>query len=118
MYNRVNYPSDVVVFDRDELTEFRGDTSSFRDSLGVPYRDTPKTSTPSAAIGAFYASLQFLEAPISVRVTKPLISNVAGGNAYIAHPIGYDLNTVVANFLDDLKTGNFTTTTINTVAFR
>ena len=117
-YNRVEYPSTLTIFDSSELTGFHGDTSSFADSPTIPYRDTPKTSTPSSAVGAFYTSLQFLETALSVRVAKPLVSNVAGGNAYIARPIGYDLNTVVSNFLGDLRTGNFTSTTVNTVAFR
>lgn len=118
VYNKVDYPSTLTIFDTTELTGFVGDTSSFADNPSVPYRDTPKTSSPSSAVGAFYTSLQFLETALSVRVAKPLVSNVAGGNAYIGRPIGYDVNTVASNFLSDLKTGNFTSTTVNATLLR
>lgn len=52
-----------------------------------------------------------------MRVAKSLIGNVAGGNAYSAAPIGYDVNTVVSTFMNNLRTGNFTTTAVNSEAF-
>lgn len=61
----------------------------------------------------FYASLQYLETPFHIRVSKSAISNTAGGNAFVGSPLGYSVNTVVASFMDSLLKGNFTTSTVN-----
>lgn len=39
--------------------------------------------------------------------------NVAGGSAFIGSPLGYDVNTVVQSFMNNLRSGNFTTSTVN-----
>lgn len=45
------------------------------------------------------------------------MSSVAGGNAFINQPLGYDVNNVVQAFFASLATGNFTTTTVNSGSF-
>lgn len=90
------------------MQNFRGKTDSFINNPSIAYRDT----SPSTANG-FYASLQYLTSPFHIRVSKPLIANTAGGNAFIAGPIGYSVDTVVHNFMNNLANGNFTTTTVN-----
>ncbi len=60
-----------------------------------------------------YATLQYLEAPFNIRVSKPVISNSAGGSAYVGSFLGYSVNNVVDSFMNNLKSGNFTTSTVN-----
>ena len=122
-YNQVVYPPAITLFTATELAEFRGDVRTFQSDTTIPYKDTPKLSNSSTS---FYTSLQFLETPIVVRVSKPLVSNIAGGTAYLGHPIGYDINTVADNFYNNLpgatssaglSNGNFVTTAVNGGAF-
>lgn len=61
-----------------------------------------------------YASLQYLEAPFRIRVSKSIIGNTSGGSAFIGNTrLGYSVNTVVASFMEKLLNGNFTTSTVN-----
>ena len=50
--------------------------------------------------------------PIFVRVSRPAISNTAGGNAFVARKVGYSINSIAGTFLSDLKKGNFTVTSV------
>lgn len=54
-----------------------------------------------------------MQSPFDIRVSKPVMSNTAGGTAFVGTDLGYSVNTVVNLFLENLKKGNFTTSTIN-----
>ena len=70
-------------------------------------------TNPTYRSQGFYASLQFLEAPFNIRVSRPIIGNTAGGSAFIGSFLGYSVNTIVQAFLNNLRSVNFTTSTIN-----
>lgn len=51
-----------------------------------------------------------LDAPINVRVTRPIIANNAGGAGYLSVPDSYvSLGDVTQGFLETLKAANFNT---------
>lgn len=51
-----------------------------------------------------------LDAPINVRVTRPIIANNAGGAGYLSIPDSYvSLHSVAQDFLNTLKAANFNT---------
>ena len=54
-----------------------------------------------------YANVGFFEETLAVRVSKNIVSGIGGGNSYIYHPLGFDVNYVAENFLAALQTGNF-----------
>ncbi|MDD2892143.1 MAG: hypothetical protein PHQ95_04205, partial [Candidatus Gracilibacteria bacterium] len=109
-YEERIYPNTTILFQGSELQGFKGDISSITSGS---YKDTI-TTNPTYRSQGIYASLQYLESPFNIRVSKPIISNTAGGNAFIGSPLGYNVNTVVNNFLNELKKGNFITSTVNT----
>ncbi|PJC56657.1 hypothetical protein CO024_01880 [Candidatus Gracilibacteria bacterium CG_4_9_14_0_2_um_filter_38_7] len=108
-YNETRFPNTLKLFDGSELQGFKGDTNVI---TPVGYKDTI-ISNPTYRGQGIYASIAYLEAPFSVRVSKPIISNTAGGSAFIGSFLGNNVNTVVNNFLNALKSGNFTTSTVN-----
>ena len=92
--------SSVHLFYGSDLPQFRGNIDTFTG----PYQDVVTDTTPS-----FYARLGNYTQPIHVRVARPAIGNTSGGSAYFSAASGYDVDTIVAGFLDDLRSGNFTT---------
>lgn len=58
---------------------------------------------------------EYLQYPLSVRVTRPIIANNAGGAGYFTLPVGSASNGYVSiediskDFLDQLKAANFNT---------
>jgi hypothetical protein len=112
-YNERLYPSSITLFQGSEpgLQGFMGDATN----IVGDYADTNMTLPMFLGTG-FYASLQFLEAPFSIRVSKPIIVNTAGGSAFIGSALGNSVNTLTANFMTALQNGNFTTSTVNTAS--
>ena len=64
----------------------------------------------------FYVAVNYLNEPIPVRVSRPAISNTAGGNAYIGSAVGSSVSSinaiqpgsVGAIFIASIQSGNFT----------
>ena len=79
-YDEKVYPSAITLFQGSEsgLQGFVGDATN----IVGDYADTNMT-LPMFLGSGFYASLQFLEAPFNIRVSKPIIANTAGGSAFI-----------------------------------
>jgi hypothetical protein len=92
-------------------------------NLGV---DTNSPASIASRIGNpdglfdFYATIrrgdtEFLQKPIAVRVTPPIIANSAGGAGYFNTPsLGsadtyVSINTITQSFLEQLKVANFNT---------
>ncbi len=65
-------------------------------------------NSPIVRESNFYVAVNYLNEPIPVRVSRPAISNTAGGNAYIGAQVGYSVNTITAAFISNISTGNFT----------
>lgn len=108
-YNRITYPQSIPLFQGSELQGLKGDTSIISGS----YLDTNLT-VPMSIGNGLYATLQYLEAPFHIRVSRPIIGNTAGGSAFIGSALGNSVNTVVWTFFNNLRSGNFTTSTVNT----
>lgn len=109
-YDQRIYPNTFKLFDGSVLQGFKGNTSNI--VSGNSYENTNMTLPMS--IGRWlYASLQYLEAPFNIRVSKPIIGNAAGWSAFIGSPLGYSVNTVTESFMNNLRSGNFTTSTVN-----
>lgn len=109
IYEERQYPNSIVLFQGSELQGIQGNTSNITSGS---YNDTIVTN-PTYHYQGLYASIQYLESPFNVRVSKPIIANVAGGSAFVGGMLGYNLNTVVSNFMNNLRSGNFTTSTVN-----
>lgn len=72
-YSQDSYPSSIVLFRGSELATLKGDTTPITGS----FEDTI-TTNPAYRTQGIYASLQYLEAPFNIRVSKSVISNAAG----------------------------------------
>lgn len=107
-YEERIYPSSLVLFQGSELQSFAGDTTTIVGS----YADTV-IANPTYRSQGIYASLQYLESPFNIRVSHPIVANIAGGSAFIGSPLGQSVNTVVQSFMNNLRSGNFTTSTVN-----
>ncbi len=71
----------------------------------------PLTSPGSAVYqNNFAINVGYLFEPLWVRVSKPAVSNTAGGNAYLGAQVGASVNSITEDFLNSLKKGNFTVT--------
>lgn len=112
-YDKQTYPASIELFQGSEISHFVGNTSSFRNDPRVTYKETIPAIFPSQQSDSFYASLQYLESPFRIRVSKSAIMSLAGGTAFIQNPVGYSVNTAVASFMDGLAQGNFVASTIN-----
>lgn len=112
-YDKRTYPASIELFQGSEITHFVGNTSSFRNDSRITFRETIPAIFPSTQNDSFYASLQYLESPFRIRVSKSAIVSLAGGTAFIQNPVGYSVNTAVASFMDGLAQGNFVASTIN-----
>ena len=80
------------------ISNFIGSTAGMR----APYADSQNLSV----------SLGYYNEPVHIRVAKSIVGNSSGGGAYLFSPAGYDVNYLVDAFLDSLKTGNFTTSSL------
>lgn len=86
---------------------------------GESFRETNNATVANGFIPVpaydFYSTLsrggtEFLQDPIQVRVTRPIIANNAGGAGYFANPNQtVDIDTVAKDFLEQLKAANFNT---------
>lgn len=66
---------------------YTGNTSNIPASMSADDVNKP-TSVGSAVLrNDFAVSVGYMNEPIFVRVSKPAISNTAGGNAYVAQPV-------------------------------
>ena len=91
---------DTTLFPYSEISHFvGGSTASF--GANESYRETDSND--------FTVNIGWLAEPIHVRLSKPIVSNTAGGNAYLSRAAGNNVNEVVNTFLDNLRKGNFTT---------
>ena len=102
-YHDVSCRESYTLWNGSQLSGFKGNTSPL--STAEAYRET--------APGSFVVGIRFLQENLNVRVSKPIVSNTTGGNAYLARATGYDVNNVTASFLDNLRRGNFTTASIS-----
>ncbi|MDD2916753.1 MAG: hypothetical protein PHH70_02820 [Candidatus Gracilibacteria bacterium] len=107
-YDQISYPNSISLFSGTDVTGLKGDTSLISGS----YLDT-NTTIPMSIGSGLYATLQYLEAPFHIRVSRPIIGNTAGGSAFIGSSLGNSVNTVVFTFFNNLRSGNFTTSTVN-----
>ena len=98
-----------------ELTLFNGASDNSIETQFIG--NTAPISGAYADANNFFATLGYLQEPISVRVAKSAIGNTSGGNAYLDSPTGYDVNYLVSSFLGNLETGNFTVTSFQRDAF-
>lgn len=101
-YHGVPCRSSYALWSGSQLSAFKGNSAPL--SSAETYRDT--------ASGEFYVGIRFLQEDLTVRVSKPAVSNTVGGNAYLSRATGYDVNTIAGTFLENLRKGNFTTTSI------
>lgn len=112
IYKTVNYPSNIRLFNGNEITYFKWNTSSFSNS--EIYRDTNMSAFyPSQGTNNFYVNVWYIEEAMPIRITKNIVSNVSWWNAYIYNPLWFDVNYIVDNFINKLAQGNFTATSIN-----
>ncbi|EKD29305.1 MAG: hypothetical protein ACD_78C00448G0001 [uncultured bacterium (gcode 4)] len=107
-YREDNFPPSTILFQWSELQAFEGNTNNISGS----YEDTV-TVNPTYRSQGFYASLQYLESPFDIRISLPIIANIAGGSAFIGSALGNSVDIVVQTFFNNLRSGNFTTSTVN-----
>ncbi len=67
-YDQNSYPNSIRLFEGSELQGLKGDTSG----ISSDYEDTI-TTNPLYRSQGLYASLQYLESPFRIRVSKPII---------------------------------------------
>lgn len=77
-YEQRTYPNILRLFDGSELQALKGDTSHITGG----HEDTV-IANPAYRNQGLYASIQYLETPFNIRVSKPIIGNTAGGSAFI-----------------------------------
>jgi hypothetical protein len=91
-------------------TAFIGDTTHL--PVDTPAEDVNKPTSEGSAVlqNNFAISVGYMNEPIFVRVSRPAVTNTAGGNAFAAVQVGYNVNSIAGGFLNDLQKGNFTVT--------
>lgn len=91
---------------------FNGNTSNMPANISAD--DVNKPLSPGSAVlqNNFVVSVGYLNEPIFVRVSKPAVTNTAGGNAFVAKQVGFSVNSIAGEFLSDLQKGNFTVTSV------
>lgn len=95
-------PTSIELFDYNELKNYKWNTSSLVGGLFT--KDTNWD---------FSASIDYLKSLINVRVAKPAVSNSAWWWNYLAKPLGYSVDSISDNFLNNLKQWNFTSVVVN-----
>jgi hypothetical protein len=91
-------------------TAFVGDTANMPANISADDVNKPTSEGSAVLQNNFAISVGYLNEPIFVRVSRPAVTNTAGGNAFAVVQVGYNVNSIAGEFLSDLKTGNFTVT--------
>lgn len=112
IYRTINNPYSITLFNWNQISWFRWNTSNFWPN--EIFRDTNMSSIfPSQWENNFYVNIQFLEEAMPIRVSRNIISSIAGWNSLVYNPVWFDVNYVVNNFIDWLASGNFVGTNLN-----